>query len=80
LKGQQGAASPDTVKVCQSLSGMNSSFQAMKNSFAKISEMKNKGELSDPNLVKQVEMRESQQTKVQANISGAAAKFGCQLK
>ena len=78
LKAQQGGASPDTIKVCQSLSEMNTSFQAMKNSFAKISSMKTKGELNfDANLVKQVEMREAQHIKVQANISAVAGKYGC---
>jgi hypothetical protein len=42
--------------------------------------MNNNGELNaDRNLVKQLKLREGQQTEVQANVSATAGKYGCQL-
>lgn len=41
--------------------------------------MKAKGELNfDVNLVKQIELREAQQAKVQVGINAAASKYRCQ--
>lgn len=77
LKAQQTAATPDTAQICQNLASMNTSFQSLKNSFAPIVAMKTKGELTDPNLISQIETRDAQHTRIQTSINAAAAKYGC---
>ncbi|MEO8001875.1 MAG: hypothetical protein ABI644_08365 [Arenimonas sp.] len=78
-KQQQASATADKTSICKKLAEMNSSYGSLKNVFAKISEMKNKSELNaDPELVKRIEARESQQKTVQGQIDAAVSTNHCE--